>query len=326
MLLKVENLKTQFFLDSGTVTAVDGISFDVPKGKTVCLVGESGSGKSITSLSIMRLIDRPGAITGGTITLDGVNLLDLPEKKMRSVRGGDIAMIFQEPMTSLNPSFTVGYQIKEVLKIHHGLKGKELHERAVDALRTVAIPLPEKRLNDYPFKLSGGMRQRVMIAMAIACSPKLLIADEPTTALDVTIQAQVLTLMNDLKERLGMSILFITHDLGVVSEMADEVCVMYTGRIVERAEVKTLFSKPMHPYTEGLLDSLPGEGGTRGNLCCIPGNVPSLSNLPTGCTFNPRCQYAEEMCRTDVPELKEVAPGHFCACFKAQGLLTGGEK
>ncbi|BAI81514.1 peptide/nickel ABC transporter, ATP-binding protein [Deferribacter desulfuricans SSM1] len=323
MLLSVRNLKTIFETDKGVITAVNGVSFDIDHGKTLCLVGESGSGKSITSMSIMRLIDKPGKIAEGEIILDGVNLVELSEKQMRQIRGKQISMIFQEPMTSLNPSYTVGYQIKEVLKIHQPhLSKKEIHKKAVESLELVGIPSAEDRLKDYPFKLSGGLRQRVMIAMAMACEPELLIADEPTTALDVTIQAQVLSLMKELQRKKNTSILFITHDLGVVYEMADDVAVMYTGFVVEKASKEKIFDKPFHPYTEGLIKSIPSttSGDRKTKLYSIKGNVPSLYDLPRGCTFWPRCPCATKMCKEKRPELKEIEPGHFVACFKAEGL------
>ena len=261
MMLEVKNLKTYFHSDSGVNKAVNDVSFSLPRGKTLCVVGESGSGKSITSLSIMGLIEAPGKVEGGEILLEGVNLLNLDEKALRGIRGSQVAMIFQEPMSSLNPTFTVGFQIDEVLKLHQKqLSKKERYAKAIDALSLVGMPHPEEKYNEYPFKLSGGQRQRVMIAMAMACEPKLLIADEPTTALDVTIQAQVLELMNELKSQKGTSILFITHDLGVVAQMADYVVVMYKGEVVERASAKELFNDPRHPYTKALLNSIPMSG------------------------------------------------------------------
>jgi ABC-type dipeptide/oligopeptide/nickel transport system ATPase component len=279
-LLEVKNLKTYFYSDAGVNKAVDDVSFEIPKGKTVCIVGESGSGKSITSLSTMGLIDAPGKIVGGEIIFEGTDLLKLSEKEMRSVRGRDISMIFQEPMTSLNPSYTVGYQIDEVLKLHQkNLDKKQRFEKAVDMLELVGMPDPREKYREYPFKLSGGQRQRIMIAMAMACEPKLLIADEPTTALDVTIQAQVLELMNKLQEKKGTSILFITHDLGVVSKVADEIIVMYKGHIVEKATAKELFTDPRHPYTRALLHSIPTPGVTKrkAKLATVDDSVDYLS-------------------------------------------------
>ena len=280
MLLEVNNLTTRFYQDGFTNTAVNNVSFSIPEGKTVCVVGESGSGKSITSLSIMGLIERPGQIDGGEILFEGTNLLKLSEKEMRAIRGGQIAMIFQEPMTSLNPSYTVGYQINEVLELHQPhLSKKERKAKIIEALELVGMPYPEEKMNDYPFKLSGGQRQRVMIAMAMACEPKLLIADEPTTALDVTIQAQVLELMNKLQQEKGTSILFITHDLGVVAQMADEVVVMYKGHVVEKASAKELFKDPKHPYTQALLGSIPrpGKGRRKTRLATVDENTDYLS-------------------------------------------------
>lgn len=280
MLLSVKNLKTYFYSDAGVNKAVDGVSFDIPKGKTVCIVGESGSGKSISSLSIMKLIDPPGKIESGEIVFEGNDLLKLSDAQMRKVRGRDIAMIFQEPMTSLNPSYTVGYQIDEALRLHHKeLNKKQRFEKVVDSLDLVGIKNPREKYTEYPFKLSGGQRQRVMIAIAMACEPKMLIADEPTTALDVTIQAQVLDLMNDLQKKKGTSILFITHDLGVVYQIADEVVVMYKGHIVEKASAKELFDNPKHPYTKALLHSIPIPGVTprKSRLATVDDNVDYLS-------------------------------------------------
>jgi peptide/nickel transport system ATP-binding protein len=323
MLIDVKDLAVHFRTEKKMIKAVDGVSFTIPHGKTLCLVGESGCGKSVTSMAILGLVDHPGEVVNGEINFDGRNILECTEKEMRSVRGADISMIFQDAMTSLNPCFTVDFQLKEVLKLHQNLKKNALHEKAIEALELVAIPSPEKRLKEYPFKMSGGMRQRVMIALAMACQPKLLIADEPTTALDVTIQAQVLALMNKLKEERNTSILFITHDLAVVSEMADHVAVMYTGRIVEKTDCISLFKKPMHPYTEGLLRSLPSEnkGRRKSKLHSIEGSVPSLSALPLGCTFWPRCPYASEICKKEQPLLKECESGHFVACFKLEGVI-----
>lgn len=279
MLLEVKNLKTQFFTDKGVITAVNGIDFQIEDGKTVCIVGESGSGKSITSLSIMQLLEESGKITQGEIIFEGKNLLEFTEKDMRAIRGKDISMIFQEPMTSLNPSYTVGYQVDEVLKLHQkNLNKMQRKKKVIDAFELVGIPNAKDKYNEYPFKLSGGQRQRVMIAMAMACEPKLLIADEPTTALDVTIQAQVLDLMNELKEKKGTSILFITHDLGVVAQMADEVVVMYRGNVVEKASAKELFANPRHPYTKALLNSIPRPGRVKrkSRLDTIDDNVDYL--------------------------------------------------
>ena len=321
MLLDVKNLKISFHTDKGVFNAVNGISFNIFAGKTLCLVGESGCGKSVTALSLLRLIDKPGKITDGTILLENKDLVLLSEKEMRNVRGKNISMIFQEPMTSLNPSYTIGSQIKEVLRLHKNLKGKDLKDTAINALALVAIPSPKEMMREYPFKLSGGMRQRVMIAIAMACSPKLLIADEPTTALDVTIQAQVLTLIKKLQSRENTAVLFITHDLGVVSEVADDVAVMYMGEIVENGDIQSIFSNPKHPYTQGLFYSLPPKGITKdkSKLFSISGNVPSIFDLPKGCAFWPRCQYAKSVCKENSPLLKDMGDGHYVSCFKAQG-------
>jgi len=321
MLLDVKNLKISFHTDKGVFNAVNGISFNIFAGKTLCLVGESGCGKSVTALSLLRLIDKPGKITDGTILLENKDLVLLSEREMRNVRGKNISMIFQEPMTSLNPSYTIGSQIKEVLRLHKNLKGKDLKDTAINALALVAIPSPKEIMGEYPFKLSGGMRQRVMIAMAMACSPKLLIADEPTTALDVTIQAQVLTLIKKLQSRENTAVLFITHDLGVVSEVADDVAVMYMGEIVENGDIQSIFSNPKHPYTQGLFYSLPSKGITKdkSKLFSISGNVPSIFDLPKGCAFWPRCQYAKSVCKENSPLLKDMGDGHYVSCFKAQG-------
>lgn len=295
-ILEVQQLRTSFFTDEGEIKAVDGISFQLQKGKTLGIVGESGSGKSITSLSIMRLIQQPGKIVGGDILFNGKNLLEKSEAQMRELRGNQLSIIFQEPMTSLNPVYTVGMQIAEVFQVHQGLRKKQARQKAVEMLRMVGIPSPEKRLNQYPFELSGGMRQRVMVAIALACTPALLIADEPTTALDVTIQAQILDLINDLQQRLQMSVLMITHDLGVVAETCDDVAVMYCGEIVEYADVRTLFRAPKHPYTIGLLQSLPRHDVDQEELQAINGTVPSAAEMPMGCRFAPRCSHARSIC------------------------------
>ena len=290
-LLEVKNLKTYFYTDEGVVKSVDDVSFDVEKGKTLGIVGESGCGKSITSLSIMQLVETPpGKIVGGEIIYQGENLLEQNKDQMRKIRGGEIAMIFQEPMTSLNPVFTVGKQIMEALRLHTDLDKEKAKERAIEMLKLVKIPLPEKRFNEYPHQLSGGMRQRVMIAMALSCNPKLLICDEPTTALDVTIQAQILDLINELKEKLGTSVMMITHDLGVIAEVADDVMVMYAGKVVEYGSADDIFESPKHPYTSGLMNCIPkltDEDHTR--LDVIKGMVPSFDQMPKGCAFCPRC-------------------------------------
>ncbi|MEB1806346.1 MAG: ABC transporter ATP-binding protein [Bacillaceae bacterium] len=321
VLLEVKGLKTHFFMDDGKVAkAVDGVDFEIRKGETLALVGESGSGKSITSLSIMQLIQSPpGKIVAGSIELEGKDLLKLSEKEMTSVRGNDIGMIFQEPMTSLNPVFTIGNQIAEPLIKHKKMKKKEAYAKALELLKLVGFPRAEEIIHEYPHQLSGGMRQRAMIAMALSCNPKLLIADEPTTALDVTIQAQILDLMIDMKEEFGSSILMITHDLGVVAETADRVMVMYGGQIVESADVKELFTDPKHPYTVGLLASMPQIDDDKERLEAIPGMVPPAHNFPQGCRFAPRCKHAMEKCTNDVPELYEAGPGHKVRCVLYDG-------
>jgi peptide/nickel transport system ATP-binding protein/oligopeptide transport system ATP-binding protein len=306
-LLSVENLRTWFLTEAGVVRAVDGVDFELEAGKTLGVVGESGSGKSVTALSVMRLIDRPGEILEGSrIVFDGRDLTALKDSEMEVVRGNEISMIFQEPMTSLNPVYTCGDQIAEAVRLHEGLSKKDASDRAVEMLTLVGIPEAAKRAKDFPHQLSGGMRQRVMIAMALACGPKLIIADEPTTALDVTIQAQILELMMELQERLGMSILLITHDLGVVAETCDDVVVMYGGRVVEKGPVEGVFGSPQHPYTEALLHSIPVLGMTQTEpLRVIRGNVPSPLNWPQGCRFAPRCEYTYEKC-DEQPPLFEV--------------------
>ena len=323
-LLEVEGLKTHFFTRDGVVRAVDGVSFSVQAGETLALVGESGCGKSVTSLSILRLIaSPPGRTVAGRIRFNGRDLLALSEPEMRGVRGNEISMIFQEPMTSLNPVLTIGRQIAEALTLHRGLSSAEALERAAELLKRVNIPEPERRAAEYPHQMSGGMRQRVMIAMALACDPKLLIADEPTTALDVTIQAQILDLMRALKEKTGAAIMLITHDLGVVAEMAQRVVVMYAGRKVEEAPVKDLFARPRHPYTRGLMKSIPRLGAAkaaRQPLAEIPGMVPSLREPIAGCAFAMRCAYAVERCRVEAPPLEAKAEGHSVACWEADRL------
>jgi peptide/nickel transport system ATP-binding protein len=319
-LLRVENLKTHFHTRDGVVRAVDGVSFEVMPGETLAIVGESGCGKSVTSMSILRLLPMPPArIADGRIEFDGVNLLDLSEPEMRKVRGNAISMIFQEPMTSLNPVLTVGRQIAEALVLHRGMSHKDATARAIEMLRKVHIPEAERRITQYPHELSGGMRQRVMIAMALACGPRLLIADEPTTALDVTIQAQILELMRELHRETGAAIILITHDLGVVAEMAQRVVVMYAGRKVEEAPIEELFASPRHPYTRGLLGSMPHLGDsvneTGKRLVEIPGMVPSLKDLAPGCLFAPRCPNAGERCAREVPPLEQHAPRHWAACW-----------
>jgi peptide/nickel transport system ATP-binding protein len=301
-LLRVEDLVTEFRTSDGVLRAVDGVSFSIRPGQTLGLVGESGSGKSVTALSIMRLIERPGRVAGGTIHFEGRDLLEIEEDEMRTVRGSDIAMIFQEPMTSLNPVFTVGDQIAEAIQLHLKVSREEAWKQAVEMLKRVRVPAADRRVHEYPHHLSGGMRQRVMIAMALSCNPKLLIADEPTTALDVTIQAQILDLMADLQKEFAMSILMITHDLGVVAQVCQDVVVMYAGQIVEQGPVGPLFSSPQMPYTEGLLRSIPRLGMTQSQkLNVIRGVVPNLLRLPPGCRFAPRCDYRWELCAKPPP-------------------------
>ena len=328
--LEIENLQTHFFTAGGVVRAVDGVSYTVRSGETLGVVGESGCGKSVTALSVLRLVaNPPGRIVGGAIRFAGTNLLDLSEHEMEAIRGNDISMIFQEPMTSLNPLMTVGRQISEAIALHQGLSRRDAFDQAVEMLRRVHIPEPERRVHAYPHQLSGGMRQRVMIAMALSCDPKVLIADEPTTALDVTIQAQILDLMRELHDRLGTAIVLITHDLGVVAENADRVVVMYAGRKVEEASAKALFESPAHPYTIGLMGSIPNlevaahANARRVRLTEIKGMVPSLADLPKGCTFAPRCGFATDQCRADYPPLVQYRPDHWVSCWHAERLLDG---
>ncbi len=315
-LIQVKNLQTSFFTPEGEVRAIDGVSFEIGEGKTLGLVGESGCGKSVASLSIMRLIPSPpGKIVGGEILYRGTDLLTLDNESMRKIRGNEISMIFQEPMTSLNPVFTVGNQIGEAIKLHQGLGKQETRAKTIDMLRLVKIADPQSRVDSYPHQLSGGMRQRVMIAMALSCNPSLLIADEPTTALDVTIQAQILELMKELQQKIGMALLLITHDLGVVAEQADDVAIMYAGKIVERSSTYAIFNQPFHPYTVGLLNSLPSSGSEKQKrLNAIPGVVPSPLELPSGCRFRDRCPKAAQACAESEPQLVEKEPGHSVAC------------
>ncbi|WP_078592592.1 ABC transporter ATP-binding protein [Evansella clarkii] len=315
-LLEVKDLKTYFFVEDKIIKSVDGVNFTIKNGETVAIVGESGSGKSITSLSIMGLVPKPnGKIVEGSIKFSGDELVGLPEKKMNKIRGNDIAMIFQEPMTSLNPVFTIGNQITEALLHHQNLKKSEAKKRAVELLKLVGFARAEQIIHEYPHQLSGGMRQRVMIAMAMSCDPKLLIADEPTTALDVTIQAQILELMRDVKKKFNSSILLITHDLGVVAEMADRVLVMYGGQVVEETSVDEIFEKPKHPYTSGLLASIPKIEEERKRLEQIPGTVPSADNFPRGCRFAPRCSKVMPRCTDAPPDLLKVEPDHKVRCY-----------
>ena len=318
-ILEVKGLKTQFFTESGVVRAVDGVDIVVKRGEVLGIVGESGCGKSVTSLSIMGLVSEPGRIVDGEVLFDEEDLLKLSEKRMMNIRGNRISMIFQQPQSSLNPVFRVGDQITEALRNHQDISNEEAHKRAVELLNVVGIPEPESRFKAYPHEMSGGMAQRVMIAMALACVPELLIADEPTTALDVTIQAQILDLMRNLKSQMETAIILITHDLGVVAEMCDRVNVMYAGRIVEEAQVETLFATPKHPYTDALIGSTPVLGQAEKELVTIPGSVPNLINLPSGCKFAPRCQARIEhnltRCTEDEPDLIEMAPNHWVRCW-----------
>jgi peptide/nickel transport system ATP-binding protein len=318
-LLRVSGLTTAFpAKGGGTVRAVDDVSFTVGRGETVCVVGESGSGKSVTSLSVMRLIENEGGlITSGEISFDGRDLAKLDQDSMRRIRGSELGMIFQEPMTALNPVFTVGDQIAESVLLHTNSTKKQAWNRALEMLRLVEISEPALRARQYPHQLSGGLRQRVMIALALACDPKLLIADEPTTALDVTIQAQILDLLRDLKDRLGMSLLLITHDMGVAAETADRIVVMYAGKVIEQASVANVFDAPHHPYTQGLLASIPGRKVTRGGrLHAIAGTIPALSDMPSGCRFHPRCPFVQDVCQAEQPVLREI-DGRFVACVRA---------
>jgi len=320
--LEVKGLRTVFFTNSGLFRAVDDVSFTVRRGETLAIVGESGCGKSVTALSIMRLVpDPPGRIVGGSIMLEGTDLLALDENRMRAIRGNRMSMIFQEPMTSLNPVMRIGDQIAEAVRLHRPTSRKEAWDQAVKMLRLVRIPEPERRALEYPHQLSGGMRQRAMIAMALACRPALLIADEPTTALDVTIQAQILALVLELQQELGMGLILITHDLGVVAQTAQRVIVMYAGKKVEEADVETLFANPRHPYTRGLMASIPAVPSpgakTDARLVEIPGMVPSLTRLPKGCAFAPRCEFAIARCREEYPPLESCGANHLAACWRA---------
>ena len=314
--LQVRDLRVQIETDTATLDILHGISFDIYKGETLGIVGESGCGKSMTALSIMRLT-QSNAKVSGSIVLDGQSLLDMPMKDFRKIRGNRVSMIFQEPMTSLNPVFTVGHQLMEVFRLHQGLDKKQAREKSIEALRMVNVPMPEKRVDCYPYELSGGLRQRVMIAMALACRPELLIADEPTTALDVTIQAQVLDLMCKLRDELGTAIAFITHDLGVVSELCSRTIVLYCGEIMEEGDTESLLTSPLHPYTEGLKASLP-ERGTRERLHVIPGSVPSALDFPKGCVFAPRCPYATARCTAEKPPLYDMGGGRSVRCFRCE--------
>ncbi|ANY69495.1 peptide ABC transporter ATP-binding protein [Paenibacillus sp. BIHB 4019] len=317
-LLEVKHLQTSFKTDKGVIPSVNGVSFSVEAGETLAIVGESGCGKSVTSLSIMGLIASPGTIMGGEITFQGRDLVKLSRKELRKLRGNEMSMIFQEPMTSLNPVFTIGNQLAEVFRVHQGTSKAEAKQKSIDMLQRVGIANASKLVRQFPHQLSGGMRQRVMIAMALACEPKLLIADEPTTALDVTIQAQILDLISKLSKEQQTGVILITHDLGIVAEMADRVVVMYAGEVVEEASVIDLFAAPKHPYTVGLLGSLPRMDEQREQLASIPGMVPNLLDMPSGCPFHPRCSYAGSECMVIKPELERVGNGHYARCLKSE--------
>ena len=319
--LEINDLKTHFFTDDGVIKAVDGVHLKIEKGKVLGVVGESGCGKSVTALSILRLVSKPGRIVDGKILLEGNDIIKLSDKEMRQVRGGVVSMIFQEPMTSLNPVFTVGDQIVEAIVIHQKKSKSESKSLAIDMLRKVRIPEPELRVDEYPHQFSGGMRQRAMIAMALSCNPKLLIADEPTTALDVTIQAQILDLLKDLQREFGLSIMIITHDLGVIAEVADDVAVMYASKIVEYTDVVNLYKDPLHPYTNGLFESRPKADTPKSRrMNVIQGAVPNPLDFPTGCKFHTRCPFVQEKCKTEEPVLKEIKPGHMVSCHFAGQL------
>ena len=319
-ILKIENLKTYFDTWAGIVKAVDGVSLDVKEGETLGLVGESGSGKSVTALSILRIVPRPGKIIDGRIIYKGENLLEKTENDLQKIRGKEIAYIFQDPATSLNPVFNIADQLIEVIRRHQSATKNEALEKAVELLRLVEIPDPELKIWNYPHQLSGGMKQRIAVARALSCQPSLLLADEPTTNLDVTIQAQILQLMKSLKEKLGMSMILITHDMGVVAGVADRITVLYAGRICETADTKTIFYKPKHPYTVALLTSVPSLALRREKLAVIPGAIPNLIEPPTGCRFHPRCEYAKAECAKEIPRLEEIEPEHYVACIRASEI------
>ena len=320
-LLQVNDLRTYFHTEDGIVKAVDGVTFAVYPGETLGIVGESGCGKSVTSLSVMRLLDEKGEIAGGKIVFEGKDVMAIPESQMMKIRGNDMAMIFQEPMTALNPVFTIGFQIMEAILLHQDVDKEQARKMAIDMLRKVGIPEPEKRIDEYPHELSGGMRQRAMIAMSLSCNPRLLFADEPTTALDVTIQAQILELMKSLQEQYGMALVMITHDLGVIAEMAQRVVVMYAGKVVEYAEVHTLFKRPRHPYTWGLMNAIPSLDEDREVLYNIPGVVPDPLDFPEGCRFNTRCPLATDKCRKEEPPLVKIKENHTAACWYVDKLI-----
>jgi len=320
--LDVKNLTTHFETEEGTVKAVDGVSFHLDEGETLGIVGESGSGKSVTAMSVMGLVGNAGNVKRGTVRYEGEELLDRPESEMQSIRGNEIAMVFQDPMTSLNPTATVGQQIVRVIRTHQDLSKSQAREKTIELMEQVGIPEPESRIDNYPHQFSGGMRQRALIAMAISCEPDVLIADEPTTALDVTIEAQIFELLEDLQEDYGMSVILITHDLGVVAGTCDRVNVMYAGRIVEKANARDLFTEPRHPYTRGLLRSIPELRSDTDQLSPIEGNVPNPASLPRGCSFHPRCPHVAEKCQQHDPELREVVPEQEAACLRAEGYGT----
>ena len=322
-LLEIQNLETSFKTEDGRVRAVDDVSLEIKKGEVVGLVGESGCGKTVTSLSILQLLPSPPAsIDGGKILFEGRDLLSVSQEELRRIRGNEIAMIFQEPMTSLNPVFTIGNQLMESIALHQQLTGKALRDRAIEMLRLVGIPRADEVIDEYPHRFSGGMRQRAMIAMALSCNPKLLIADEPTTALDVTIQAQILELMQELKDKINTAVLFITHDLSVIAEMADRVIVMYAGKVVEEADVETLFHNPQHPYTQGLIGSRPSVETERDRLAYIPGNVPNPLEMPGGCPFHPRCRHAMEVCRGEMPPERKLKDTHAVRCWLHEDITA----
>jgi peptide/nickel transport system ATP-binding protein len=323
-LLKIEGLKTYFFTEAGIVKAVDGMSFDVRKGESLGLVGESGSGKSVTALSVLRIVPKPGKIVEGKIEFKGVNLLEKSEKEMQALRGSEIALIFQDPSSSLNPVYNVEKQLRDVLLAHKSVPKEETHEKIIELLSLVGIPDPEIRMREFPHQFSGGMKQRVAIARALALQPTLLFADEPTTALDVTIQAQVLELLEDLKSKMGMSLVMITHDMGIIAKMTTRVVVMYAGNVCEIAKTDDLFAYPKHPYTALLLAAVP-RLDRRKTLSIIPGNIPNLIEPPSGCRFHPRCKYAKERCSDTTPVLEQVGPDHFVACFESANIILKGE-
>ena len=324
-ILNIEGLKTYFYTEAGIVQAVDGISFNLKRGESLGLVGESGSGKTVTALSVLRIVPRPGRIIYGKIEFNGNDLLKKSEEEMRRLRGGDIAIIFQDPSSSLNPVYTVETQLSDVIRAHQNLTEQEVRGKAIELLNLVGLPDPETRMEEYPHQFSGGMKQRVAIARALALEPKLLLADEPTTNLDVTIQAQVLRLLNDLKDKLGMSLVMITHDMGIIAELTSRTVVLYAGRVCEIARTPDLFVEPRHPYTAALLAAVP-RLDMRKMLRVIPGNIPNLIEPPTGCRFHPRCEYAEEVCKGEVPVLEKVGPEHFVACYRWRDIKLKGER